>query len=189
MKKEKHIILGIDPGSINFGYGIIAGKMKTPEYITHGVLRMQSKTPLFKRLAAIYNKLEEIITEYKPDILSIEQVFNYKNVKSTVILSHARAIALMIAGKYNIDLIEYSPKEVKLKVTGSGSADKERVRHMVISLLKIKNKKIALDASDALAIALCSHFQGKINTNKIPTRNKKSSWTLDDIKAKGLKIL
>lgn len=189
MKKEKQIILGIDPGSINFGYGIITGNSKKPEYITHGVLRMQSKTPLFKRLAAIAAKLEELTDQYQPNILSIEQVFNYKNVKSTVILSHARAIALMIAGKHDMLLHEYSPREVKMKVTGSGSAEKERVRDMVLSLLNIKDKKIPLDASDALAIALCCNYEGKIKKTITKKSKSKAGWTLEDIKAKGLKII
>ncbi len=146
------IILGIDPGSITLGYGLIEKNGNSLKHIENGAIYMK-KELLSKKLKIIYKKLSDIIIMYKPNIMSIENVFYGKNVKATVKLSHARAIAVLLSSLYEIPAYEFSPLEVKKSVVGYGRAEKSQIQNMVRLLLNLP--EIAdEDASDALALAI-----------------------------------
>lgn len=155
------IILGIDPGSYNVGYGIL--QINKRKIIAAGcdTLIVNRKTDLAHRLTEIYKGIDKIISEYKPDIAAVETIFYGKNIKSAFTLGHARGVAMLAIAQHDIQIAEYSPREVKKSVVGNGNASKEQVGYMVQKILKLNNKPKTEDAADALAIALC-HF----NKNK-----------------------
>ena len=156
-------ILGIDPGLTKTGFGIIDINNKNLNLVECGIIRPRIKDKLEKRLLTIFEDISEIISRYKPTIICIEEVFYGKNFKSALLLGQARGSAMVSAASKNINIFEYSAKKIKLSITGNGNAKKEQVRFMVTSILNIKNKDISLDASDALAIALCHFQQFRIN--------------------------
>ena len=148
-------VMGIDPGSLCTGYGIVdetGGKLSSVHF---GNLASKSKTPFEHRLRSIYDGLASIMDEYHPDVVAVEEVFFATNVKSTLKLGQTRGIALLAAAKADITLAEYSPLEVKQSVVGYGRADKKQVRDMVTAILKLQQKPEPLDVSDALAVAIC----------------------------------
>lgn len=146
------IILGVDPGSHATGYGVIdTGPVL--RMITGGVIRTSAKDPLPGRLTEIHETLMGIIAECSPDEMAVEDLFNAKNARSSLILGHARGVILLAGGKAAIPVYEYAPRAVKQAVTGKGGATKEQVRFMVMRMLGLK-KEPPLDMSDALAVAL-----------------------------------
>ncbi|MFQ5427540.1 MAG: crossover junction endodeoxyribonuclease RuvC, partial [Thermodesulfobacteriota bacterium] len=124
-------VLGIDPGSIATGYGLIeeAGR-GTFTSLCHGEIRPRTGLPLPERLLALSKGLEEVISEYVPDVLSIESVFFAKNARSSLVLGHARAVPLLLAASHGIEVFEYAPRIVKLAITGYGGASKTQVQKM-----------------------------------------------------------
>jgi len=160
------LILGIDPGSYNTGFGIIkiCSQNKKPLYVTSGIIKLSHITEFDAKLVELYKNISEIIFHYKPDIAAIEDLFVYKNVKSAIKLSHARASCILALANANIKFRSYPPRLVKKIVTGHGGADKDSVQHMVKSILSLpSNHIIKADASDALAIALTRYY----DSNKI----------------------
>lgn len=173
-KNRSKLILGIDPGSIVCGYGIIsaeaprristeglkagASNFRTfalnPAYVASGRIMLSSKQPLDARLREIYNGLSEIIKEYSPDEVAIEKVFFAKSIKAALTLGQARGAALVAAASRGIPVYEYSALEVKKAVVGYGRAEKHQVQGMVAMALNLKNK-LSADSADALALALC----------------------------------
>tara|TARA_Y100000817_G_C16795084_1_gene516968 strand:- start:563 stop:1045 length:483 start_codon:yes stop_codon:yes gene_type:complete len=151
-------ILGIDPGLTKTGFGILDVQNENLKVIDYGIIKPKVKDKLEKRLLTIFEDINEIIKEYSPTIICIEEVFYGKNFKSALLLGQARGAAMVSAASKNISIFEYSAKKIKQSVTGNGNAKKEQVRFMVTSILNMKNNDIGLDASDALAIAIC-HFQ------------------------------
>jgi crossover junction endodeoxyribonuclease RuvC len=148
-------ILGIDPGSRVTGYAVVdSGKGGSLEKIVEGEIKVDSKGELPLRLKEIYDGLKAVIEEFKPDEVSIESVFYGKNVKSAMVMSHARGVALLSAAQYALKVSEYSPAKVKQAVVGNGQATKEQVQHMVKLLLGLDKLKSS-DSADALAIAIC----------------------------------
>lgn len=147
-------VLGIDPGSINCGYGLISNKGKEPFYITSGRLSASPAEPLHKRLKQIFESLIEIISKYQPDDIVVEKIFFAKGIKAALSLGHARGIVLLAAASENIDLHEYSALEVKKAVVGYGRAEKSQVQEMVKLILNLKGT-LYPDSADALALALC----------------------------------
>jgi len=149
------IILGIDPGSLNVGYGIL--QVEKHRIIAAGcdTIQINSKLQLSDRLVKIDKGMNEIITEYKPDIAVVETIFYGKNIKSAFTLGHARGVIILALAKHNIEIAEYSPREVKKSVVGNGNASKEQVEYMVQKILNLSTKPKTEDAADALAIALC----------------------------------
>jgi len=148
-------VMGIDPGSLCTGYGIVeeAGRKLVPVHF--GSIKSQPKKPFAERLKAIYDGLTAVIEEFQPDTVAVEDVFFAANAKSTIKLGQTRGVALLAAANYNIALAEYSPLEVKQSISGYGRADKHQVQDMVAALLQLKEKPEPLDASDALAVAIC----------------------------------
>ena len=151
-------ILGIDPGLIQTGYGIISIDNNDPKIIDFGVVRPPVNDGLATRLLTIFEDVSEIIKRYKPSIFSIEDVFYGKNAKSALRLGQARGAAMVAAASAGLSIHEYSARKVKQAVTGNGNAHKEQVQFMVKATLKMDKLPEPIDASDALAIALC-HFQ------------------------------
>ena len=152
-------IIGIDPGSIKTGYEVIDSDGSKTAYVASGVIDAK-KDSFNNRLKIIFESLAEIIKQYKPDQMAIETVFVHKNASSALKLGHARAAAICASFESDINIFEYSPREVKLSTVGTGKAEKEQVMDMVKLILSIKQSTLMLDESDALAVAVChAHSQ------------------------------
>jgi len=164
-------VLGIDPGSVICGYGVVEKQNNSLILIEYGVIHAKKKNETFPlRLKNIYERLEQVISRSLPDESAFETMFYSKNAQSLIKLSYARAAAMLAATLKEIPVAEYSPREVKKSVTGNGAAGKEQVRFMVKNILNIKEDHKFLDATDALAVAI-THLQ-KMSS---PT-GKASSW-------------
>ncbi len=163
-KKEK-IILGIDPGTTVMGYGLIIVKGSEFKLLQFGVIHLSKYTNHEIKLKKIFDRVLSIIDEFHPDDVALEAPFFGKNVQSMLKLGRAQGVAMAAALSREIPITEYAPKKVKQSVTGNGNASKEQVAAMLKTLLKFKEAPKLLDASDALAVALCHHFQGG-NTTK-----------------------
>jgi crossover junction endodeoxyribonuclease RuvC len=149
------IILGVDPGSIATGYGLIKSNDQKNVLIDCGVIRTDSKRSLPEKLKQIFEGLSQIIIQKHPDELAIEETFYSKNVKSALVMGQARGVAILAAALAKISVWEYSPKEVKCSIVGQGNASKLQVQYMVKNLLGLKDLPQSQDAADALAVALC----------------------------------
>jgi crossover junction endodeoxyribonuclease RuvC len=160
MKTDK-IVLGIDPGTTIMGYGLIHIKGNNMELIVMGVLRLEKIPDHALKLQKIFERIINLIDEYKPDELAIEAPFFGKNVQSMLKLGRAQGVAIAGALSRNMPVTEYSPKKIKQSITGNGNASKEQVSAMLQSLLKFKETPEFLDATDGLAAAVCHHFQRK----------------------------
>lgn len=149
-------VLGIDPGSLNTGYGIVGkGQGGALVHVCNGAISPGAGLPIAERLLKVSEGLSEVIEEHRPDAVSIESVFSAINVKSAITLGQARGAALLSAARFGLPVFEYAPSSVKLAVTGFGQATKEQVQKMVKLLLKSQEIFKKADASDALAIAIC----------------------------------
>lgn len=170
------LILGIDPGSRITGYGLVQRDGNQMIYQVSGCIRVQAEA-LPQKLAQIYASLAELIARYQPDEVAIEKVFMAKNADSALKLGQARGTAVVCVANHGLDLHEYSAKEVKLAVTGTGGADKVQVQHMVKTLLKLSATP-QVDASDALAIALCHGWtsSGMQALSTSVERKRGASW-------------
>jgi len=149
------IILGVDPGSIATGYGLIKSNDQKNVLLDYGVIRTDSKKSLPEKLKQIFEDLSRIIAQKHPDELAIEETFYSKNAKSALVMGQARGVAILAAACAKISVYEYSPKEVKCSVVGRGNASKLQVQYMVKNLLGLKDLPQPPDAADALAVALC----------------------------------
>jgi len=147
-------ILGIDPGSIKCGYGLVGLKGKEPFYITSGTISPSPSKPLHERLRIIFESLQVVIREHRPDDIVVEKIFFAKGAKAALSLGHARGIALLAAATADINLHECSALEVKKAVVGYGRAEKQQVLQMVKLILNVK-EPLYPDSADALALALC----------------------------------
>ncbi|OGQ23380.1 MAG: crossover junction endodeoxyribonuclease RuvC [Deltaproteobacteria bacterium RIFCSPLOWO2_02_FULL_44_10] len=147
------IILGIDPGSRTTGYGLVSVQGKNIEHVDNGSIS-PSHTSLPQRLQYIYDALTKLIQEYRPDVMALEEIFVAHNVRSAMVLGHARGVAMLCAVNARLILEEYSAREVKQAVVGFGTASKLQIQQMTKSLLKLP-EIAAVDAADALAVALC----------------------------------
>ena len=147
------IILGIDPGSRVTGYGIISVKNNRAEYLGSGCIRVQDEI-LSQRLHKVFVGVSEIVRQYNPSHFAIEQVFMAKNPDSALKLGQARGAAIVAATSQDIEVFEYSARQIKQSVVGKGNAEKTQVQQMVKYLLKL-DKTPQSDAADALAVALC----------------------------------
>ena len=148
-------ILGIDPGLNITGYGLIEINNNKPSLIKYGHIRTNSKDSLSERLHQIFQNLNSLIAEYKPDRVAIEDLFYAENIKTAIVMGHARGAAIVAAMQNKAIVSEFSPREVKMSVVGNGAAAKNQVKFMVSNILSIKEKITPDDASDALAAALC----------------------------------
>ena len=169
MAQNDRIILGIDPGTIVMGYGIIHIENNHVKTLGIGVIKLDKYDDHAVRLQKIFERTIAIIEEYKPDELAIEAPFFGKNVQSMLKLGRAQGVAIAAALSKNIPITEYSPKKIKMSITGNGNASKEQVAAMLVQILGIEKDNKYLDATDALGAALCHYYQ-----NKKPGSDKKS---------------
>ncbi|MFC1822540.1 crossover junction endodeoxyribonuclease RuvC [Thermodesulfobacteriota bacterium] len=148
------IVLGVDPGTLVTGYGLVEKKSGKLTCIQFGHISSSGKTPLYERIFKIFSSMVDIMTRYKPHELAIEDMFFAKNVKSALKIGHARGAVLIAAVQCGVKIFEYTPLEIKKSVVGYGRAGKEQVQAMVKVLLQLKEIPV-LDTSDALAAAIC----------------------------------
>ena len=158
--------MGIDPGSSCTGYGIIEEINSVLKVVHWGSVKSKPRQPFPQRLKLIYDELVMVIHEFNPDEVAIEDMFFATNVKSALKLGQTRGIAVLSAVNEGKPVAEYSPLEVKQSVVGYGRAEKAQVQDMVTSLLKLKEKPEPLDASDALAVAIC-HIHTATTSSRI----------------------
>lgn len=158
MTKPK-IILGIDPGTQLLGYALLKIDGNKQQVLLMDVLKLAHYKDIYERLEKIHTKVCELIALYKPHTFAIEAPFFGKNVQSMLKLGRAQGVAIAAAMQAKIDVTEYSPKKVKQSVTGNGNADKEQVWKMLQMTLNIEEKPQYFDATDALAVAMCHHYQ------------------------------
>lgn len=162
------IILGIDPGSIICGYGVIESESGKISLVEYGVIKAKKKEESYPlRLKEIYSRLQSVIARTLPDETAIESLFYSKNVQSLIKLSQARAVAMLASTMTQIPIMEYSPREIKKSVTGNGNADKVQVQYMVKKILNITETNEFFDATDALATAICHTARRKVSTNTV----------------------
>ncbi len=148
-------ILGVDPGTIVMGYGVIESRDDELTLIDFGALVTQARSPIGERLSYLYNKLLEIISRYQPDAVAIEQPFMAKNAKSALAIGKAQAVAILAAANKGITTYEYTPAQIKQRVANYGASSKEQIQEMVRLQLGLSQVPQPSDAADALAVALC----------------------------------
>ena len=159
LQAKPTIILGIDPGTVVMGYGLISVSGTQLTLLELDILRPGKVDDPYKKLQLIYNTVSGLIIKYKPNVFAIEAPFFGKNVQSMLKLGRAQGVAIAAAMRHGLDVTEYSPKKVKQSVTGNGNASKEQVLKMLQTILKFTDDPKYFDASDALAVAVCHHLQ------------------------------
>jgi crossover junction endodeoxyribonuclease RuvC len=156
------IVLGIDPGSATTGYGVVARASDgAVSLLECGVIRTEPGQSLALRLRQIYEGVSEVLARHHVDAVAVESVFYAKNVRTTVVLGHARGAALLAGAMRDLPVAEYAPAEVKNAIVGSGRATKEQMQFMVQQLLRLRTLPRPADAADAVAVALC-HCQSAV---------------------------
>ncbi|MFQ3213713.1 MAG: crossover junction endodeoxyribonuclease RuvC [Marivirga sp.] len=168
--KSEKIILGLDPGTSVMGYGLIEAKGSNMKLLQFGVIHLSKYANHEIKLRKIFERVSSLIDDYHPDEVALEAPFFGKNIQSMLKLGRAQGVAMAAALNRDLPITEYAPKKVKMAVTGNGNASKEQVAAMLQSLLHIKELPKLLDATDALGVAVCHHFQGKT------TKSGPKSW-------------
>jgi crossover junction endodeoxyribonuclease RuvC len=157
-------ILGIDPGTLVMGYGIIDSQADDMTLVCYNALTCSQRYPVAERLSHFFDKLSEIITSYQPDVVAVEQPFVAKNVKTALAIGKAQAVAMLAASQQGIPTYEYSPAQIKRVVANYGASSKEQIQEMVRLQLGLAQPPQPNDAADALAVAICHlrevHLQG-----------------------------
>ena len=170
---EKTIILGIDPGTIVLGYGIIEVEGQQIKLLSMGVIHLSKYEDPLDKLKIIFEKVQGLIDNYQPQVCAIEAPFFGKNVQSMLKLGRAQGVAIASALTKEVAVFEYSPKKIKQSVTGNGNSSKEQVAAMLQRLCKFELQPKFLDATDGLAAAVCHHFQNKV---PVVAGKKVSGW-------------
>jgi crossover junction endodeoxyribonuclease RuvC len=148
-------ILGIDCGTERTGYGVIDTDGRTHKLVFADVVRTNTKDALELRLRLIAKQIREVLENFQPEVMVVEEVFHSVNAKSALKLAHVRGVALLLAAEAGLTVSEYSPLEVKMSVAGYGRAEKHQVQMMVHSLLGLEGRIDSYDTTDALAVAIC----------------------------------
>jgi crossover junction endodeoxyribonuclease RuvC len=164
-------ILGIDPGTNILGFAVIEVEGDQIRVLEMGVLRLKDKKNQNEKLREIFLEVQATIERYLPQELAIEATFFGKNVQSMLKLGRAQGVAMAAGMTMGLNIFEYSPKKIKQSVTGNGNAAKEQVADMLCRMLSLNPEKLALDATDALSVAVCHHFQ-----SGRPMSSKKGGW-------------
>lgn len=149
------IILGIDPGSLRTGFGAIRMEHGQWRALEYGVLQLPPEETLAQRLALLNSEMQKLLSRLKPSVVAVEKVFLGRNADSAFKLGHARGVAMALAALSGAEVVEYAARVVKKVVTGSGAAGKDQVQMLVLNSLGVRSQKMAYDATDALALALC----------------------------------
>ena len=169
-----HRILGIDPGTNILGYSVIQVDNKQLKLVEFGIVSMKHLGSQQLKLKKIFERLQEIIELHQPNQVAIEAPFFGKNVKSMLKLGRAQGVAIAAAITRNIEVTEYSPKKIKQSITGNGNASKEQVAAMLGNILMEKFDEQMLDATDALATAVCHHYQ---SSNLLSGKKRFNGWS------------
>lgn len=148
-------ILGIDPGTVAMGYGVIEGSGDETTLVSYGVLDCSLRSPIGERLSFLYHELGKIISRYQPEVVAIEQPFVARNVRATLAIGKAQAVAILAAANRGIPSYEYTPAQIKQRVADYGASSKEQIQEMVKLQLGLAEVPQPPDAADALAVALC----------------------------------
>lgn len=174
------IIIGVDPGTQVTGYGVISVKGQNITLVQYGVIHLSKYSTHELKLKKIFERITQLITEYLPDEMAIEDPFYGKNPQSMLKLGRAQGVAMAAALARDIPIVEYSPKKVKQSVTGSGSASKEQVAYMLEKILKMELSREFLDATDGIAIAICHHYHlnspAASASSTAGKKHKKGGW-------------
>lgn len=153
------IVLGVDPGTRTTGYGVVSAADRKATLVECGAIHTTGKRSLAERLLEIFQGLTAVVDRARPDVLCVEGVFHGRNVRTTIVLGHARGAVLLAAAARGIPVAEYSPAEVKSVVAGSGIASKDQVAFMVQKHLSLEEPPAPQDAADGVALALCHIFR------------------------------
>lgn len=161
LREWDRIIIGIDPGTNVMGYGILGIKGKTPSMIALGVIELSKFESHYLRLSRIFERVTMLVEQYLPDEMAIEAPFFGKNVQSMLKLGRAQGVAMAAALSRDVPITEYEPRKIKMAITGNGAASKEQVQEMLRRILNIPRENLLpqLDATDALAAALCHFYE------------------------------
>lgn len=155
--------LGIDPGTAIVGYGLVREQNDgTLEAVEYGVIRTPSKTPMPERLTTIYDSLTDLVAQYQPDSVGVEELFFARNVTTAITVAQARGVILLALQKSNVVINEYKPNVIKQSITGYGSADKPQMQEMVRMLLNLESTPRPDDAADGLAVAITNINMGRL---------------------------
>ena len=148
-------VLGIDPGTAVLGYGVVeSGAGRQPRLVECGTLTTRARDPLPSRLRVIHDGTGALLARHRPDAVAVESAFYGRNVRTTVVLSHARGVILLAAEEAGVAIAEYSPAQVKKAIVGRGAALKPQVGYMVMQLLRLRAAPAPADAADGVAVAL-----------------------------------
>ena len=171
---DSKTILGIDPGTLLLGFGIVRTNGKKAEYVDMGVLDLRKEKDAYSKLKAIYDCISQVCKSYSPDCLAIESPFYGKNPQVILKLGRAQGAAILAAMEYGVTSVtEYAPRKAKEAIVGNGAASKEQVQLMLEKTLGVKLESRHLDATDALAIALCHHYESQ---NPLSSAKGKGGW-------------
>jgi crossover junction endodeoxyribonuclease RuvC len=180
--KDNQIILGIDPGTLVMGFGVISVNKSNVSLVEMGVLQLSKHEDHAERLHLIFKKMESLIRIHQPSAVAIEAPFFGKNVQSMLKLGRAQGVAIAAAMTAGLHAEEYAPRKIKQSITGRGNATKEQVLKMLTHILNITEDVRFMDATDAVAVALCHHYQGrtaalkKDNLPKPKSKKTTSNW-------------
>ncbi len=161
VKQYERVIIGIDPGTNVMGYGILGVNGKKPHLVAMGVIKLSKFDDHYMRLRRIFERVSGLVRQYLPDEMAIEAPFFGKNVQSMLKLGRAQGVAMAAALNRDIPITEYEPRKIKMAITGNGAASKEQVAEMLRRILDIAKDDMPefLDATDALAAALCHFYE------------------------------
>ncbi|MGH7928393.1 MAG: crossover junction endodeoxyribonuclease RuvC [Candidatus Binatia bacterium] len=168
-------MLGIDPGSVVTGWGLVEFEGNQLRHVANGIIGASTALGQAERLRQIHYGIEEIIKQYRPGAVSLEKVFFSRNAQSALKLGQARGMAMLAAAQNQIDVLEYSATEIKVAVVGYGHASKEQIQKMVSALLGLRGS-LRADAADALAAAICHIHRRTYQTRIAVSRATKASW-------------
>src|SRR5688500_5898523 len=172
------LVLGLDPGTALTGYGVVRGEpIGALALVECGVIRTSARAPLPVRLREIYEDVRALIERLHPDALAVEDVFYSRNVRTTVVLGHARGVVLLAGEQASLPVHEYPPAEIKKSVVGTGAATKEQVQFMVMRLLRLQTAPQPSDAADAAAVALAHVMSARIPRISDVGRAPKLAWS------------
>lgn len=156
-------VLGVDPGTLVMGYGIIDEKDGNLHFVSGDDFKLLSKVPIEKRILTLYQKLSRIVDEFKPDVAAVEEPFLGENIQSALSIGRAQAAAMLAIAERNIEISRYTPTQVKQSVSGYGGGSKSQTKEMVKILLNIQESNLSEDTADALAVAICCIQEKRLN--------------------------
>jgi crossover junction endodeoxyribonuclease RuvC len=162
------LVLGVDPGTARTGYGLIRQQSERQlELVDFGVITTAAGQPTQSRLLDLYTELQAVLAKYEPEAAAVEKLYYSRNVSSAISVGQARGVAILALAEARISIDEYSPREVKLAVSGYGGADKQQIQAMVKALLKMDRTPKPDDAADALAVAICHCHSQKMRNLRV----------------------